>query len=262
MRDRSGATLARALARAGQKNCCAVQQPTITVGDRKAPLEVRRHPKARRMTLRVNRARGAVVVTLPPRCDLSQADRFISRHLDWLKERLESLPGHIPFSEGAVVPLRGELHVLVFSNTAESGLVRLEAAGETLPRIVVSNVRGLAPRRLERWLMAEARNDIAARVDFHARRLGVKPASLVIRDPISRWGSCSSNGALSFSWRLILAPAEVLDYVAAHEVGHMREMNHGPRFWSIVEDLVPDYRSSKGWLSERGLDLHRYGPVR
>jgi hypothetical protein len=92
-----------------------------------------------------------------------------------------------------------------------------------------------------------------------ADELGVKVRRITVRDATSRWGSCSTTGVLSFSWRLVLAPAAILDYVAAHEVAHLKEMNHGPRFWALVEQTYPDMRSAKRWLQAHGMELHRYG---
>ena len=99
----------------------------------------------------------------------------------------------------------------------------------------------------------------AARVLDHAGHLNVKPSRITVRDTASRWGSCSSTRALSFSWRLILAPEFVLDYVVAHEVAHLREMNHGPRFWAHVKSIAPDLDAAQAWLKTNGRDLQRYG---
>jgi len=116
-------------------------------------------------------------------------------------------------------------------------------------------------RRLGAWLRHRAREELVARVAVHAARLGHAPARLVLRDPISRWGSCSARGTLSFSWRLILAPPEVLDYVAAHEVAHLAMPHHGPRFWAVVRNLVPDVAGPRAWLGRSGPELYRYGPA-
>jgi predicted metal-dependent hydrolase len=118
-----------------------------------------------------------------------------------------------------------------------------------------------APRRLREWLCAEAKRDLDQRVAWHAARLRLKPKRIAVRDQSSRWGSCSTTGVLSFSWRLILAPSHILDYVAAHEVAHLKEMNHGPRFWGLVRETMPAMDEAKRWLQIYGMDLHRYGPI-
>jgi predicted metal-dependent hydrolase len=226
------------------------------------PVEVRRHPGARRLTLRVSRTRRAVIVTLPVQCDLGEAGSFINRNIEWVRERLDSLPRPVPFSEGALLPLRGEFHRLAFTGKREPGRVVQRQEGTMgLPELRVSGRTEHAARRLRDWLFEEARRDLDERVVHHARTLGVTPKRITVRDQATRWGSCSTTGVLSFSWRLILAPARILDYVAAHEVAHLKEMNHGPRFWALVQRTMPTMKEAKGWLQLYGLDLHQYGPT-
>lgn len=224
-----------------------------------AKLEVRRHPGARRLTLRVSRTRRAVLVTIPIQCDLDEAGSFLNRHIDWVRERLDSLPDPVPFTDGAVMPLRGEPHRVVVAKCALSRAVHLASAPNQWPNIVVPGPMPAASLRLRDWLFNEARDDLDDRVSHHARRLNLKPKRIAVRDQTTRWGSCSTTGVLSFSWRLVLAPAHVLDYVAAHEVAHLAEMNHGSRFWMLVRKTMPDYEAAKTWLQVYGPDLHRYG---
>ncbi len=126
-------------------------------------------------------------------------------------------------------------------------------------RIIVTAKQGCGPWELRKWLRAQAREDLSARVAIHAKTLKVTVGRLFVRDQTSRWGSCSQQKNLSFSWRLVLAPPAVLDYVAAHEVAHIREMNHSPRFWRLVAHCQPDYKIHRRWLKENGAQLHRYG---
>jgi hypothetical protein len=227
------------------------------------PVEVRRHPGARRLTLRVSRTRRAVIVTLPVQCDLGEAGSFLSRNIEWVRERLNSLPHPVPFCDGALLPLRGEFHRLAFTGKREEGrVVHCEPAGSGLPELRVSGRTEHAARRLRDWLFEEARRDLDARVLHHARSLGVVPKRIAVRDQATRWGSCSTTGVLSFSWRLVLAPSRILDYVAAHEVAHLKEMNHGPRFWALVARTMPTMKEAKSWLQLYGLNLHQYGPDR
>ena len=201
-----------------------------------------------------------MIVTLPVQCDLGEAGSLIDRNIEWVRERLSSIPQPVPFTNGALLPLRGEFHSIVFTGKrATGGVVRAQAT-KALPELRVSGRAEHAPRRLRDWLADEARRDLDARVLVHARSLGVKAKRIAIRDQATRWGSCSTTGVLSFSWRLILAPPRILDYVAAHEVAHLAEMNHGPRFWAHVERLLPSMKEDKRWLQVYGLDLHRYGP--
>lgn len=222
-------------------------------------VEVRRHPGARRMTLRVSRTKRAVIVTVPMQCDQLDADTFLNRHLDWVRERLGSLPEPVPFVNGGIIPLRGALHHIQLSGeSAARGVVtRLETPEGYVLRVDGGLEHG--GRRLRDWLFAEARRDLDQRVLFHTDHLGLRAKRIAVRDQTSRWGSCSTTGVLSFSWRLVLAPPLVLDYVAAHEVAHLAEMNHGPKFWALVRTTMPRMDEAQRWLHRYGMDLHRYG---
>lgn len=223
------------------------------------PVEVRRHAGARRLTLRVSKTRRAVIVTVPDHCRIDEAGRFLDSHIDWVRERLGRVPTPVLFADGARIPFRGEMHRIRFTGPGRGkAVVCIERFGD-LPRLNVSGDVGHAPRRLRDWLMAQAHAALDARVSWHARCLRVRARRIGLRDQTTRWGSCSANGQLSFSWRLILAPAYVLDYVAAHEVAHLREMNHGPRFWKLVAESVPRLEEARTWLRQEGSDLHRYG---
>ncbi|MDX2308876.1 MAG: SprT family zinc-dependent metalloprotease [Hyphomicrobium sp.] len=224
-----------------------------------APVEVRRHPAARRLTLRVSRTRRAVIVTLPAQCPLDEAGSFLNRNIDWVRQRLDSLPQPVPLRHGMYMPLRGVAHLIVAGETGcRSRLVR-RIEKDPHPLLVVPGAGETVTRRLKTWLDAEVRRDLSDRVAIHAKAIGRHPKRIAVRDQTSRWGSCSTTGVLSFSWRLILAPPHVLDYVAAHEVAHLAEMNHGPRFWKTVRQLCPLLEDSKRWLQIYGMDLHRYG---
>lgn len=224
-----------------------------------APVEVRRHPGARRLTLRVSRTRRTVIVTLPSSCDLGEAGSFLHRNIDWVREHLGNLPQQIPLADGILMPLRGEPHRVRFLGRAPGqGPVTRTVASDGTAELKVYGGAEHAPRRLKDWVFQEARRDLDERVAWHARNLGLKAKRITVRDQTSRWGSCSSTGALSFSWRLVLAPPAILDYVAAHEVAHLAEMNHGPRFWKLVEKTMPRMEEARCWLRVYGIDLHRF----
>ena len=129
------------------------------------------------------------------------------------------------------------------------------------PEIRVPGPLASAPGRLKQWLFDEAKRDLEVRVSAHTKKLALRCKRIAVRDQTSRWGSCSTTGVLSFSWRLILAPPLILDYVAAHEAAHLAEMNHGPKFWALVKKAMPELDAAKAWLQVYGLDLHRYGAV-
>jgi predicted metal-dependent hydrolase len=229
-----------------------------------APIEVRRHPAARRLTLRVSKTKRAVLVTVPAECRMEEASRFVENNLDWVRERLGSVPEPVPFEHGAKIPLRGRLHCICFTGVTRAKLgarsvVEVVTTPGAMPRLVVSGRLEHASRRLKDWLLEQARADLDASVTLHSKMLGVKARSISLRDQTSRWGSCTAGGLLSFSWRLVMAPANVLNYVAAHEVAHLLEMNHGPRFWKHVARCMPRLEEAKRWLRSHGADLHRYG---
>ncbi|MFQ5626488.1 MAG: M48 family metallopeptidase, partial [Methyloligellaceae bacterium] len=229
----------------------------MTAAGLDAPVLVRRNPRARRLSLSVNEARRGAVLTVPRYTSLEEAGNFLAKHFEWLQKRLAALPRPMPFADGGVVPLRGQDHVLRFTpNARKRGVVWNEeqppGKENSLPVICVAGAEEHAPRRLKDWLKRQARADLSGRCAVHAARLDVKPKRITIRDQSTRWGSCSATGALSFSWRLILAPAQVLDYMAAHEVAHLREMNHGARFWAIVRETCATMDEAKAWLRKNG----------
>jgi predicted metal-dependent hydrolase len=256
-RELAGSEGARALASTRTRKSRSVALRVQGIG---VPVELRRHAGARRLTLRVSKTRRAVVVTVPAECRMEEAGRFLRNHIDWVQERLGRVPEPVPFIDGAKVPLRGRLHKVRFTGAARGvGVVNAEDVAGSMPRLAVSGRIEHASRRLMDWLAQEARADLDRRVTWHARRLGVRVKRIGLRDQTTRWGSCSASGLLSFSWRLILAPPFVLDYVAAHEVAHLLEMNHGPRFWKLVAKAVPRLEEAKEWLRNEGSELHRYG---
>lgn len=228
---------------------------SIEIGGRDLPVCVKRSARARRLILRLDAATGSPVLTLPARTPLAHGDAFLRKNTGWLEARLERQAAGISFADGAVFPLRGSPCVIV--HQGGRGLVRLEDNGA--PRLMVPGEADHLPRRVTDWLKREARGEFEAAVARHAAAVGRTPRAIRIGDPKSRWGSCSSTGALTFSWRMILAPPYVLDYLAAHEVAHLREMNHGPRFWALVAQLNPDYRQAQAWLKANGAALHAVG---
>lgn len=233
----------------------------LTVATRmgEVAIAVRRTAQARRMTLRVRAAARDVTLTLPARTPIAAARDFVERHVDWIEQRLARLPDRIPFADGELVPIRGVGHRIALREGAR-GLVRIEPGrdGES-PALAVHGHAPHAARRVADFLKREARKELLAAVSRHASALGVTVGRVTLKDTTTRWGSCSSSGDLAFSWRLILAPAHVLDYLAAHEVAHRREMNHGPRYWAHVAAIYPDYERAEAWLKAHGATLHRYG---
>jgi predicted metal-dependent hydrolase len=221
-------------------------------------IRLRRHRQARRYTLRIQAATREVVLTMPPRGSLKEARAFADKHSGWIAARLGRLAEAVPFRESSKVPLRGTPHRIVHrAQTRGTVWTETDARGNRL--ICVAGDRPHLARRVGDFLRREAKRDFEAASRKYAERLGVSLKRVCVRDQTSRWGSCSTTGVLSFSWRLILAPPYVLDYLAAHEVAHLVEMNHSPRFWRLVGRMCPAIDRAKVWLDVHGADLHRYG---
>jgi len=221
-------------------------------------VRLRRNRQARRYTLRIQATTREVVLTLPLRGSIKEATAFAQKHGAWIAARLGRLPESTPFADGVTVPLRGVAHRITHRrNTRGTVWVETEDSGDKL-----LCVAGNAPhinRRIMAYLKREARRDLEAASRHYAKEIGARIKRVSVRDQSSRWGSCSSSGVLSYSWRLIFAPPHVLDYLAAHEVAHLKEMNHSARFWRLLDRLCPEMQRAKIWLDVHGTDLHRYG---
>lgn len=243
--------VARSSSRTGRAAGLPSAPETLTAAG--VPVEVRRSARARRLSLRVSRLDGRARVTAPLRCGADAILSFLDAHGEWLAAAVERTPEPIPLTAGAAVPYRGRLMRL--EPTPGRRGVQVDWDGG---RLQVGGAAEAVGSKVAVWLRERARERLHDRTQVHCAALGVRFASITIRDTRSRWGSCSSTGALSYSWRLILAPDDVLDYVAAHEVAHLREMNHSGRFWALVETLRPDWRTQRRWLRDHGAELHRY----
>ncbi len=221
-------------------------------------IRLRRHRRARRYTLRIHPTDREAILTMPPRGTLKDAREFAELHGGWIAARLGRLPKAAPFQPGTIVPLRGVPHRIVH-RSGERGTVWTETRDSGEKIICVAGDVAFTDRRVHDFLKREARRDLQKSAQDHAQALGVRVKRISIRDQSSRWGSCTSAGSLSFSWRLILAPSFVLDYLAAHEVAHLVEMNHSARFWRVVGRICPSMERARKWLDSSGNDLHRYG---
>lgn len=218
---------------------------------------LRRSRSARRLSLTVSRIDGRVTVTAPARCSIRQVAAFVEDHEDWLRSVSARSLAPITLGLGQSVPILGARYDIEGGQRPGVSVARCDDDGGR-GRLLVGGATEQVGVRVETFLRETARRLLRERSETHARALGVGFSRLSIRDTRSRWGSCSSRGALSYSWRLVMAPMDVLDYVAAHEVAHLVELNHSDRFWALVERLRPDWRNQRGWLRDHGLELHRY----
>lgn len=213
----------------------------------------RRSSRARRVSLRIDPRGGAVVVTLPARATRALGMSLLASHQAWVQDRLAALPRQTRFEPGASITLHGTPHRIEHAPEL-IGRVRCEAG-----LLLVPGGIEFLPRRLADFLRAEAKRCLQAQALEKATRLGRKPSRISVKDTTSRWGSCSATGALAFSWRLVLAPPFVQDYVVAHEVAHLRQMNHSPSFWALVAELTPHQDAATKWLRTQGVELLRVG---
>ncbi len=221
-------------------------------------VRLRRHRLARRYTLRIHPVTREALLTMPPRGTIADARDFAERQGAWIAARLGGMPALAPFAPGTIVPLRNRPHRIVH-RPGVRGTVWIEIGDDGEKLLCAAGEAEHLARRVRDFLKREARRDLEAAVARHAAALGVRPKRLTMRDQTSRWGSCSTTGVLSFSWRLILAPSHVLDYLAAHEVAHLVEMNHSRRFWALVTRLCGSIDRAKAWLDAHSTELHRYG---
>ena len=225
-------------------------------------IHLKRSAAARRITLRVRTASRDIVMTMPARSSMALARDFAERHAGWIEARLRQLPQPVRFAPGQVIPLRGVEHLVVHRPSIRKPVwVEARTADGAGPSLLlcVSGEAEHAGRRIKDYLKREAKRDIEDAVRHHAGSIGKTAKTVTLRDTTSRWGSCSSKGALNFSWRLILAPGYVLDYLAAHEVAHLVHMDHSPRFWKLAGELAPQLDKAEAWLKAHGSSLHRYG---
>lgn len=214
------------------------------------PLEItlRRSARARRFSLRVSRVDGRITLSLPQRARESEAMEFARAQEGWLRNALARMPRVDLVGIGAEIPIEGQSLRLVAG--AGRKIIMQDDS------LVIPGDPALAGARVQAWLKALARDRLVAASDHYAAQIGRTVARVTLRDTRSRWGSCSHEGALMYSWRLVMAPPSVLRYVAAHEVAHMVEMNHSDRFWAVVDQLYPGWQAQRRWLHSQGTGLH------
>lgn len=224
-------------------------------------IALKRVGSARRFTLRVRAATRDIVLTMPARANVRQAQEFAQNQAGWIADRIARLPQQLPFRPGAKILLRGierSLRHCPEAEPARRGPAWVEER-EGMKVICAGGDLAHFERRVTDFLRREARRDLEEAVRRHAAKVGRTPKALSLRDTSSRWGSCSAKGALNFSWRLVLAPPFVLDYLAAHETAHLRHLDHSDKFWALTKSLCPAMERAEAWLKAHGAHLHRYG---
>lgn len=212
----------------------------------------RRSSRARRISLRFDVATGGVVLTLPPRASRAAGQRMLDGNVAWIADRAARLPAPIVLADGAWVPVHGVKRRIVA--TGGRGLTTLTADALHVP-----GDPAFLPRRVTDWLQAEARRTLVPLAHSRAGQLDRAVARVVLRDTRTRWGSCTAAGTLMFSWRLVMAPPWVQDYVVSHEAAHRVHMDHSPRFWAVLDGLCPARMAAEAWLAGEGVGLLRVG---
>lgn len=221
----------------------------FNIGNPPIAVEVKQSARAKRLSLRVSRLDGKISLTMPRFASDKQARAFLEDREDWMRKHLGSVEPMRSVSIGGSVPFMGE---------------DLPVSGAAVKRATYRDGALLVPEdgkntgaKVQAFLKLAARDALSVASDEYSEKIGRSYSRISLRDTKSRWGSCSHQGVLMYSWRLIMAPPSVLDYVAAHEVAHLAEMNHSPAFWSVVEGLMPNYKIHRKWLKQNGSNLHR-----
>lgn len=227
---------------------------TLDVAGRPMPLTIRQNERATRITLRIEPGGRGLKMTIPRGLAAREVNAFLDRHQGWLLTKLAKFSTSSSLQHGGDILFRGIRHRIEHTGSLRGPTEAGEVDGQ--PVLRVSGMPEHAARRIATFLKKEARIDLERRVAVHAKSIRASVSSISMKDTRSRWGSCSSQGNLSFSWRIVMAPPLVIDYLAAHEVAHLREMNHGPRFWALCEKLCPQMDEAKDWLKRHGSQLH------
>lgn len=225
----------------------------LHVDDQDLSVHLKTHARARRLSLRADPINGRIVLVRPRRVSKAAAIAFAIEKADWIAESLAELLPPVPFADGAPVPVQGIPHIIQHAPDARRGV------WQDNERLNVSGSLDHLPRRVRDWFREEARKTLTPMAHDMARSIDRTVSHVSVRDTRSRWGSCSADGRLSFSWRLLMAPPYVLRYVAAHEIAHLRELNHSKRFWQTVESLTDERQAATRWLKQDGAELYRYG---
>jgi predicted metal-dependent hydrolase len=227
------------------------QKKTPAVPEEILGVRVRQSLRARRMALRVDSKTGEVLLTWPRRGSLAQAEKFIAENRRWIERQRQNAAPVQEFHDGMRLFLCGTEYTV--THTPGRGLTRIEG-----DRLIVTGRAEHLPRRLRDFIKLHAARVLQENLDEKTAKLGIKGASLRILDPKTRWGSCGPDRKIMLSWRLVLAPPFVMDYVVAHEAAHCVHLNHGRKFWALCASLTQDASGARKWLSAHGQSLMRY----
>jgi predicted metal-dependent hydrolase len=218
-------------------------------------LDVRISPRAKRLSLRLDTTKRRVCLIIPKRASLKNAYIFAFNHRNWIEDKIKEIPTGIPFSDGAVISILGKDRRIVIERTT-SRLTEITLTDDELQ--VKTKLDDIEPR-IARFLKKLASEEFLKMAQEKAARIDKKVVNLTVRDMKTRWGSCSTDGRMALSWRLMFAPFEAYEYVISHEVAHLLHPNHGPRFWKLCEELSTDFSTGHTWMKVNGGELMRFG---
>jgi len=223
----------------------------ITINNQELEIVIKKHRTSRRMILRYQPKKNCISLTLPRSASIKHGLNFVAEKIEWIAHQIAKIFDKNVFADNKVFSILGEEITIKYVggrgvDDYVDGTLKIHGAEEFLER------------RVRVWLHKKCKMEIENYAREFCKALGVKHGKITLRDTSSRWGSCSANGNLSFSWRLIFAPREVLEYVVAHEVSHIKEHNHSPAFWAVVREICPNWKKSRDWLKQHGKTLHKF----
>jgi predicted metal-dependent hydrolase len=225
----------------------------VRLGERVIAVSIQRHMRARRISLRLSPARDGIIMTLPRRAALTSGMEFFTSKSSWILANLDS-EASVSFNDGSIIPMLGKTYTI--RRTPGRGVSTLN---EETAELHIYGSAEFTPRRVKDFLKKHLQHYAFERATERARILGKNVSEVRLRDTRSRWGSCTAKGKLTFNWRLVFAEPEIVNYLIAHEVAHLVEMNHSERFWHVVATLCPEHQSARAWLKKEGHRLHRFG---
>jgi predicted metal-dependent hydrolase len=218
-------------------------------GAEELPIVIRKNARSRNMVIRYQPLQHHIALTLPRYVSIAQGLRFVEQKRGWIERQLKHAARPSPLQHGACIPVLG--HTYRIEHVGGRGVVRVEGA-----ELLVPGDAAFVGRRVREWLKAQLYAEVTTLAQTHAARIGKQVSKVTLRDTTSRWGSCNHKGHLSFSWRLVFAPYDVMEYVVCHEVAHLQHMDHSPAFWRTVELLQPGHERQRQWLQTQGSSLY------
>jgi predicted metal-dependent hydrolase len=225
----------------------------LEIGEHSLELVIQSHKRAKRLRMRCDPYLKKVYLTCPVYARPKDINKFFEISQDWLLQQLQNSVSRTEFKHGATIPILG-VQYLIQHQASRATQIRLD---DTILHVAGDESRIGA--MIQKWLRFHALGVLKDKSHEMAQKIGKSVNNVKVRELKSLWGSCAADGSLTYSWRLVMAPAFVLDYICAHEVSHLKERNHGPRFWALVEEICPDYKTAKAWLRKEGKALFRYG---